>query len=331
MRVLVTGAAGFVGSHILEHLTRNWSPYVKDVEVVALDALTYAGRLDRIEELRHKNVTFVYHDFRTSLNPVLKQIGNVDYIIHNGAETHVARSFVSPAAFVESNALGTLHVLEAARILKPKKFIYVSTDEVLGPAKNEPFDERSPLLPTNPYAATKASGEVLAYSYYRSFGVPVVITRTMNMFGERQHPEKFVPMTIKKILADEKVLVHGKQVNGQWVSGSRNWLHARVQADALEFLLHHGREGEIYHVGGDPISNIEIYTVIADAIWQARHSMGYVPRWEWREPSTPVHDFSYALDGSKLKSLGWNCSSNVFEDLRKTVEWTIQHQQFLEE
>lgn len=325
MRILVTGACGFVGSHILEHLTRNWSPYIKDIEVIAMDGLTYAGRLDRIEHLRHKNVKFVYHDFRNSLSSVLKQIGDVDFIIHNGAETHVSRSFANPGIFVESNIIGTLNVLEAARILKPKKFIYVSTDEVLGPAKDVPFDEQSELQPTNPYAAAKASGEVLAHSYYRSFGVPVVITRTMNMFGERQHPEKFVPMTIKKILAGQKVLIHGKQIDGQWVSGSRNWLHARVQVDALEFLLYHGRDGEIYHVGGTAISNRDIAQIILEA------TSKYSFAWDWMEPNTPIHDFSYSLDGSKLKVLGWSYPSDVYEDLKKTVQWTVQHQEFLEE
>ena len=316
MRTLLTGAAGFAGSHIAEELVANGH------EVVALDSLTYAGRLDRLLDVRDK-VKFVYHDFRTPLTAsLLRQIGAVDHIIHNGADSHVLRSFEFPQLFADSNIIGTLNMLEAARHLKPAKFIYVSTDEVLGPGQEIPFKEDTVLRPTNPYAATKAGGEFLAYSYYRSFGLPVIITRTMNMFGERQHPEKFVPLTIKRLLEGKEAQIHGERRNGYWASGSRNWLHAREQAGALRFLLAHGKEGECYHVRGVERSNLDMLELICKYL-------NVRAAFEWNLPLGPVHDFNYALDDTKLRALGW-CPRIPFEAaLEKTVKWTAAHQEFL--
>ena len=168
---------------------------------------------------------------------LLKHIGRVDYVIHNGAQSHVVRSFRNPREFVESNIIGTLNMLEAARKMNLKKFIYVSTDEVFGPSSGQDFQETDALRPTNPYAATKAAGEYLAYSYFRSFGVPVIITRTMNMYGERQHIEKFVPKAIKTILNGDYVKIHAEDNGAEIEVGSRHWLHAREQANALCHLI----------------------------------------------------------------------------------------------
>jgi len=320
MKILVTGAAGFAGAHIVEEIleTTDW-------EVVALDCLTYAGRLDRLAHLDRKRIQFVYHDIREPFSSArLKQIGNVSYVIHNAAESHVMRSFANPKLFVESNAIGTLNVLEAARRMTLSSFIYVSTDEVLGSAQEVPFVESDPMNPTNPYAATKACGELLAYSYFRSFGLPVVITRTMNMFGERQHPEKFVPMTIKKILNGEIVKIHGYFNRGLWISGSRHWLHARAQANALLFLLKHGTRGEKYHISGEEYSNWELAHRIA-------HILNMVINSEGAAPLGPVHDIAYSLNGNKLKNLGWKSPASFDESLKQTVLFTKEHPEYLEE
>lgn len=326
MRVLVTGGCGFAGAHIVEELLAN-----PENQVVVLDALTYAGRLDRLAHLDRSRIQFVCFDFRFPFSAeTLKQIGQIDYVIHNGAESHVLRSFQNPEIFVQSNILGTLHVLEAARKLAPKKFIYISTDEVFGPARGIPFCEKDPLRPTNPYAATKASGEFLAYAYFRSFGLPVIISRTMNMFGERQHPEKCVPLMIKKILAGETVHIHGLQTIGEypscqieWTSGSRHWLHARNQASALLFLLEHGISGEKYNIGGDYRTNLEIYQIIAREI-------GVVSGFEWSAPLGPIHDFSYSLDDSKIRRMGWVAPRDFETSLIQTVRWTVDHPEWLE-
>lgn len=321
MKVLVTGACGFAGSHITEEILSN-----PDNEVVALDSLTYAGRLDRLAHLDRSRIHFICYDFRFPFSAeILKQVGQVDYIIHNGAESHVARSFVNPRIFVESNVIGTLHVLEAARKLKPKKFLYISTDEVFGPARETPFKEEDLLQPTNPYAATKASGEFLAYSYFHSFDLPVIISRTMNMFGERQNPEKCVPLMIKKILGGERVPVHGINLtSGKGpISGSRHWLHARNQANALSFLLENGVVGQKYNVGGEERTNLEIYQIIA-------RTLGVLSQYEWAPPLGPIHDFSYSLDDSKITSMGWKPPKDFETSLRETVLWTRDNQGWLE-
>lgn len=322
MRILITGATGFAGSHIAEEMIEQGH------EIVSLDCLTYAGRLDRLAHLPIDKVKNVWCDFSTAVSDgVLKEIGQVDAIIHNGAESHVMRSFDNPRIFVQSNIMGTLNMLEVARKMQPNKFIYVSTDEVMGPAIDVSFKESDPLKPTNPYAATKASGEFLAYSYFRSFGMPIIISRTMNMFGERQHPEKCVPLMIKRVLNGQSIIVHGNRENFEqgysWISGSRHWLHARNQANALHFLLENGKTGEIYHVGGEHHTNLCIAKKIANTLYKDVHI-------EWAEPLGPIHDFSYALDDSKIRSMGWRPPLDFETSLRKTVQWSAAHPEWLE-
>lgn len=320
MRILVTGACGFAGSHVAEEILN-----YEHTEVISLDCLTYAGRLDRLAHLPRNRIKTIYHDFSQPLSDaLLKDIGPVDYIIHNGAESHVMRSFADPRIFATSNIIGTLNLLEAARKLQPKKFVYVSTDEVFGPVTGPSFKETDPLHPTNPYAATKASGELLVYSYFRSFGLPAIITRTMNMFGERQHPEKCIPLMIKKILSGQRVQVHGNFEKGGWISGSRQWLHARTQANALFFLLTRGVAGEKYHIAGVEKSNFDIFDIISIVL-------GIDSKWEWALPLGPVHDFAYSLDDSKLRSMGWT-PPVAFEDaLRHTILWTAANPQWLKD
>lgn len=322
MRILITGAAGFAGSHIAEEMID------KGHDVVSLDCLTYAGRLDRLDHLPRMRVKMIYHDFRYPLSyTLLREIGEVSHIIHNGAESHVMRSFDDPRTFVQSNILGTLNMLEVARRIQPDKFIYVSTDEVLGPAVEIPFKESDPLKPTNPYAATKASGEFLVNAYFRSFGLPTIISRTMNMYGERQHPEKCVPLMIKKMLNGEQIFVHGNRENFSsgyaWRSGSRHWLHARNQANALHFLLSRGVPGERYHIGGDCYTNLSIALKISEAL-------NIQAKWDWSEPLGPIHDFSYSLDDSKIRAMGWKPPMDFETSLRNTVEWTAAHPEWLE-
>lgn len=312
-RVLVTGAAGFAGSHIVEHLVAQ-----PDTEVVALDALTYAGRMDNLPSCR-----FICWDFRLPVSDaMLKSLGPITHIIHNGAESHVARSFQNPKLFVNSNIFGTLNILEVARrVPNLQKFIYVSTDEVFGPARNRAFVETDSLAPTNPYAATKAAGEELIYAYFRSYGLPAIITRTMNMYGERQHVEKFVPKTIRNILAGKHVDIHTSP-SGE--VGTRHWLHASEQAQALALLLDSGISGESYNVSNGVVkSNLEIATRIAEIL-------GKELTYRFISPIEPVHDLHYWLDDSKMKKL-WNKIFNFDELFCQTVQWYGEHRDYLEE
>lgn len=318
MRVLVTGACGFAGSHIVEELLRN-----QENRVVALDCLTYAGRLDRLAHLDRSRIQFVCHDMRIPFSEaLLSYIGAVTHVIHNGAETHVARSFGDPGKFVDSNIIGTLNVLEAARQMNLEKFIYVSTDEVFGPSYGRAFKEDDALLPTNPYAATKAAGEHLTYSYFRSFGLPAIITRTMNMFGERQHAEKFVPKTIATLLAGRVMDIH---VSPDGEVGTRHWLHASEQARSLNILLSVGKDGESYNISAGTIkSNLEIVGLIASILG--------VKKCQIREtiPETPFHDLHYSIDDSKMRQL-WTDPYDFDSLFRKTVLWYKNHPEYLEE
>jgi len=315
--VLITGGAGFAGSHLAQHICDN-----TDWDVVILDRLTYAGSLERLVDIRRDytdRLRVVFHDFRASYPPsVLHALRNVRWIIHNGAETHVERSLHDPETFCQSNVLGTLHTLEMARSLKVEHFIYVSTDEVLGAAPDGiDFDELAQIRPSNPYAASKASGEAMAFAYWKAFKLPVTITRTMNLFGERQHPEKFIPMTIRKLLKAQPLTIHG-DASGR--SGARKWLHARNQASALLFLLRHTQpKAETYHIAGEEHTNLEIAQLIADEIGT---DFAYEIRDFRRE--RPGHDFRYSLDDSKLRSLGWFPPVPFEESLRRTVKWSIR-------
>jgi dTDP-glucose 4,6-dehydratase len=309
-RFLVTGAAGFAGSHIVEELLQ------QSHEVVALDCLTYAGPLKNLVHLSGPGFKFVYHDFTQSL----PDLGQVDYVIHNGAASHVLRSLQDPGLFVRSNVMGTLNVLEWARRAQPKKFVYVSTDEVFGPAGKEPYHEGDRLRPTNPYSASKAGGEFLTRSYFRSFGVPALITRTINMFGERQHPEKFIPLLIGQLLRGETVDVHAE---GDKV-GSRNWAYVGEQARALIYLAEEGEPGKAYHVAeGVRKNNLEMAQLVAGIL-------GVELKYRLIEYAWPGHDFSYSLSVKGTpQHVHWKMSESFEELLRKTVLWYQDHPEWL--
>lgn len=312
-RVLLTGGAGFIGAHIVEHLHKN-----TDFEIVVLDRLSYAGSLARLAQFRaDSRVRFVFHDFRGEFSAsTLYSLGKIDYIIHNGAETHVDSSLIEPELFVTSNVIGTMNVLEAARKLNVERFILVSTDEVHGPAPlGVDYKEDAEIRPSNPYSASKASAEALSYAWWTSFNVPVIRTRTMNIFGERQNPEKFVPMCIRKILDGEQIAIHGSAHAN--VVGSRKWLHARNQADALLFLLTRGFVGETYHIAGVEKTNLEMAELIAAAVGK---KLDY--RLVDFHSSRPGHDLRYSLDDTKLRNMGWAPPVQFQDSLERMVEWT---------
>ena len=315
-RILVTGAAGFSGSHVVEELLRNDENFV-----FILDRLTYAGRLSALAHLPKDRLKFIYHDFKATVPDwMIEDFGQIDYIVHAGAETHVARSFSAPELFVHSNVVGTFHLLEAARKLKPKKFIYVSTDEVFGPSTDHPFHEDDALNPTNPYSAAKAAGEMIAWGHYKSFGVPLIITRTGNMFGTRQHVEKFIPLAVRKILRQETLDIH--EDNG--IIGTREWLHVRNQANALAFLLEHGVVGERYQISGIRRSNLEVAQILATALEMPL-------KYRLTKSDRPFHDNDYAIDGSKILKLGWVAPVPFEGALEELAIWLRENPTWLEE
>lgn len=350
MRVLLTGAGGFVGSHTLIHLLHN-----TDWEIVCTDSFRHMGKTDRIVEVMHEHLDYadrikvVTHDLTVPFSDqLIDQIGPIDYIISMASESHVDRSITFPVDFVQNNVNLILNLLEYARIVKPKKFIQVSTDEVYGPAPaGHNHREWETLLPSNPYSASKAAQEAICFSYWRTYGVPVIITNTMNIIGELQDPEKFVPMTIKKVLAGEPMTIHASAAGK---IGSRFYLHARNQADALLFILQNidivtfgqeqydnGGEGESpeitridrpkkFHIVGErEVDNLEMAQLIAKFA-------GKDLKYELIDfhSSRPGHDLRYALDGNLLAAYGWKAPVSFEESLKKTVEWSIEHKEWLQ-
>lgn len=328
MKILITGANGFAGHHLCESILKN-----TDWDIIIMDRLSYSSSgFDRLKEVNcydDKRIRHFCHDFTMPiLDGILDEIRDVDFIAHLGAETHVDNSITNPDPFVRSNVLGTMHILELARkCTNLKRMLYFSTDEVFGPAPLDTvpngYKEWDRYNSTNPYSASKAGGEELCLAWANCYKVPVMITHTMNIFGERQHVEKFIPMTIKKVLAGETVLIHADPT--QTISGSRFWIHARNVADAVLFLFTYGEPREKYNIVGEKeVSNLEMAQFIAKIL-------GKELKYEMQNfhASRPGHDLRYGLDGSKLFSMGYEFPKTFEESLTKTIEWTLANPRWL--
>lgn len=319
-RILVTGGAGFVGHHFVEHLLKN-----TDDEIVVWDKLTYASTWDRLRDIEafdDRRVLCLAANFAEPIpEGIVKETCHIDVILHLGAETHVDNSITNPGGFIQANVVGTHHMLQYARKVGAK-FFYFSTDEVFGPAPpgvNYREDDRH--SPGNPYAAAKAGGEMLVMAYANTYKIDYVITRCMNIFGERQHPEKFIPMVIRKVLAGEVVTIHAD--SSRQKAGSRFYIHARSVADAYLHLL--DQTGVFHIVGEREVDNLELAIMIANILGK-----GLMYEMVDFHSSRPGHDLRYALDGSKLAAIGWKPSKTVEESLEKTVNWFLANPEWLE-
>lgn len=326
MRVLITGGAGFIGHHLAEHLLKN-----TDWEIVFLDRLeTPSGNLNRIAEIggwekHRKRCKWVWHDLKAPVSSQLRaQIGQVDYLLHLGAATHVDRSIDDPIPFVLDNVLGTANVLEYARQIPLKRMVYFSTDEVFGPAPDGvAYKEWDRYNSGNPYSATKAGAEELCLAWANTYRLPIIVTHCMNAFGERQHPEKFIPGTIRKVDRGEIVTVHANKDKTR--AGSRFYIHARNIADAVLFVLHEGTPGEKYNIVGEKeVDNLALAKAIADV-------MDRPLKYEMVDfhSARPGHDLRYALDGSKLAALGWHPPVSFEEGLKHVIRWTLENPRWL--
>jgi dTDP-glucose 4,6-dehydratase len=323
-RVLITGGAGFVGHHVVDHVMKN-----TDWDVVVLDRLNYAStgfdRLRDSEVFDDRRISIMTADFTKPIVAGLaKEIGAVDYILHLGAETHVDRSIADPEPFVMANVVGTMHVLNFARTLPSLKWmVYFSTDEVFGSAPaGVYYKEWDRYDSGNPYSATKAGGEELCLAYANTYGTPLFITHSMNIFGERQHREKLLGLCMRKVLAGETMTIHADTT--ATVSGQRCWIHARNVADAILFLLENGEQREKFNIVGEELSNLEIAQIIADTI-------GMPLKYEMvsQDELRPGHDFRYALDGGKMAAIGWSAPVSARNSLIKTVQWTLENRRWL--
>jgi len=326
-RLLLTGGVGFIGSHTVSHFLEH-----TDWEIVVMDRLTYAGNQNFLVDDRHyqenkDRVKFIYHDFRSPIsNTTQNLIGYVDYIVHMGAESHVDRSIEDPLPFAYSNVIGTVNMLEYAKIVKPELFIYISTDEVYGPSINGHLHvEGEPHRPSNPYSASKSGAEAFCYAYWNTYNMPIIITNTMNNYGERQNNEKFVMKTIKRLLNGEEMIAHCKLVDDEVADvSSRYWLHARNHADGLLFLIEHGKAGERYNLVGEWAAVDEIIEMIA----------GYLGveakiKYEDFHSFRPGHDMHYGLDGTKMKEMGWVPPIPFESSLKRVVDWTKENPKWL--
>lgn len=342
-RILLTGGAGFIGAHCIEHWLRT-----TDWDITVVDNLSYAGDVGRLEDIDGfdwDRVNVVYHDLRAPLwnHPTGDRILEgepLDFIVNMAAGSHVDTSITHPASFFRNNVDIAVTMLEFARLRSPdSKFIQVSTDEVYGPAaQGVSHREWDPIRPSNPYAGSKAAQEAAAFSWWRTYGLRVAITNTMNNFGERQHPEKFVPMAIRNVLTGEPVTIHGRPAVGVdlgredtgfshgWQASSRVWLHARNHADALRFLLEEVDfptypEGALEPVRFNVAGEREIG--VDEVVRMIGETLGEVPRLEWVDfhSSRPGHDLRYSLDGSALSEAGWQPPVPLDESFARTVRW----------
>ncbi len=354
MKILITGGAGFIGHHLVEHLLKH-----TDWEIVVLDRLNYASSgFDRLrdiavfEENRHRVKVFTADFTNPIVDGLAQEIGQVDYIVHMGAETHVDNSITNPEPFVRSNVFGTMQILNFARTHSNlRAMIYFSTDEVFGPApEGVAYREWDRYNSGNPYAAAKAGGEELCLAFSNTYRLPIIITHTMNVFGERQHSEKFIPKVIKAVLNGEKVVIHANKERTK--AGSRFWIHGRNVAAAVLFLLerwpkmdfnpaipllpghmgpHFDHPGAVLAdkfniVGEKEVDNLGMAQFIASVL-------GLPLKYEMVDfhSSRPGHDLRYGLDGEKMKALGWSLPVNFEESLRKTIEWTLQNKKWINE
>ncbi len=361
-KVLVTGGTGFIGSHLVEHLLKN-----TDWNIVILDRFDTASNPNRLlgidgwDEFK-KRVGFVYFDLKSELNSlIVNQLGGpFDLILHLAAGSHVDRSITDPMSFFMDNCIGTVNLLQyakegglafhwedieagtggaAVRVIDGK-FLYFSTDEVYGPAPMTDdfpgFKEWSPLNGNNPYAAAKGAAELAVISFANTYRIPCVITNTMNVYGERQHPEKYVPMVIKKVLTGEKVFIHANKDKTQ--AGKRHYLHARSISAATLWVAENGKlldgsakVGRYNIVGEKEVDNLAMAQLIEGFVheWQTEKGETPIPlNYELVDfhSSRPGHDLRYALDGSLLASEGFTYPVEFEPSLRKMVRWTLDHQ-----
>lgn len=323
MKILITGGAGFIGHHLVALLLEQTS-----WQITIIDRLDCSGNLNRLAEIgaaKHPRVRFVYHDLRAPLNDQLcAQIGQHDYIVHLAAATHVDRSISNPMDFVQDNVVATCNLLDFARKVGCLRFVYFSTDEVFGPAPaGTAFKEHDRYNCGNPYAATKAGAEQLVVSYANTYGLNVIVTHTMNVIGERQHPEKFLPMCIEKIRNGRLVKIHADHTLTK--PGSRFYIHAQDVAWAVLLLLNGAAQGTYNIVGECEIDNRHLAELVSIV-------MGKPLLCEMVDfhSSRPGHDLRYALDGSRMSvEYGWHPRAPIESRIRQIVEWTLKNDHWL--
>ena len=314
-KILITGGAGFIGSNFVRYILEKYPDY----EIINLDALTYCGNLENLSEVENNpNYRFVKGDI-TDKELINDLISDKDYVLNFAAETHVDRSIEDPEIFIKSNILGTQVLLEAAKKYKIQKFLQISTDEVYGTLKRGYFTEDTPLAPNSPYSASKAGADLMVRAYHETYNLPVNITRCSNNYGPYQFPEKLIPLMISNALEEKPLPVYGDGLN------IRDWLHVYDHCKAIDLVLHYGRTGDIYNIGGNnEKKNIEIVKLILEILEKPETLITYVE-------DRLGHDRRYAIDSSKIqKELGWKPSYNFKEGIQETIQWYVDNRKWWE-
>jgi len=340
--VLITGGAGFIAHHVIDKILKD-----TDWKIVCLDRLDISGNLNRLHDMLQdhdpklvaRRLRVIFHDLKAELNSqIIADIGHVDIVLHLAAGSHVDRSISYPMEFVQDNVIGTVNMLDYARKTFPnlERFVYFSTDEIFGVAPpGVSYKEYDRYNSTNPYSASKAAAEEFCVAYENTYKMPIVVTHTMNVFGERQHPEKFIPSTIQKARDGETVIIHADPTRTQ--AGTRMYIHAKDVAEGLMFILndlppgykHTGDYGHAHCpkfnlVGTEEIDNLTLAQMIASA--QGKELIYEMTDFH---SSRPGHDLRYALDGGLLKSLGWEPKIKLSERIKEMVQWTLENDRWL--
>ena len=319
MKILVTGGAGFIGGNFVHHMVNKYPDY----EIVNLDLLTYAGNLETLKPVENKpNYKFYKGDIEhKEFIMDLFEKEKFDIVVNFAAESHVDRSITNPEIFVHSNVLGTVTLLDASRKYGVKRYHQVSTDEVYGDLPlDRPdlfFTETTPLHTSSPYSSSKASADLFVLAYHRTFGLPVTISRCSNNYGPYHFPEKLIPLMISRALADEELPVYGKGEN------VRDWLHVSDHCQAIDLIIHKGRVGEVYNVGGhNERTNLEVVKTILKALNKPESLIKYVT-------DRPGHDMRYAIDPTKLETeLGWKPQYTFDTGIQQTIQWYLDNKEW---
>ncbi len=311
-KILITGGAGFIGSNFVHLMLKKHSEY----EIVVLDNLSYAGRKENLQDVLNK-ITFIKGDIRNKAD-VENAMKDCEEVVHFAALTHVDRSIIEAGEFVQTDVFGTFNLLESARKLETKKFLYISTDEVYGSIKTGSFKETDGLKPRNPYSASKAGADLLCQSYFETHGLPILITRSSNNYGRNQHPEKLIPKTIIYTLLSKKIPVYGKGEN------VRDWLYVEDNCEAIDLVLQRGKFGEVYNIGGkQELQNIIIIKTILKSLNKGEDLIEFVK-------DRPGHDMRYSIDIAKIEKLGWKPKIKFEEGIKKTIAWYKENKEWWE-
>lgn len=302
MKILITGGAGFIGTNFVRYIHDKY-----DYEIVVLDKLTYAGNKDNLKDVL-PDIQFIKGDIGSE-EDVKTAMQDCDLVVNFAAETHVDRSITDPSIFVKTDVLGTYNLLEHVRKYDVDKYLQISTDEVYGSIENGSFTEESNIDPSSPYSASKAGGDVLVRSYYKTYDLPLLITRSSNNYGPYQYPEKLIPLFILNAMQDKSLPVYGKGEN------VRDWIYVMDNCSGIDTVLNKGKFGEVYNIGGgNEKTNLEITHMILDLLGKPESLITYVE-------DRLGHDLRYSLDSTKTRELGWKPEWDFEDGLKETVEW----------